>query len=291
GSDGQEKHLTGRFLKRNNRVVLRSPTNEPVVEFEWDEEGGILSEQITSRLMGKPMGIFLDDELVSGPIVEGIIKERGIITGLTLEEARTLAIQLNAGALPVPLKIIQRQDVDAILGADSLQKSLLAGQIGLALVLLFMVLYYRLPGLVAAAALIVYGILVLSLFKLWPVTLTLAGIAAFILSLGMAVDANVLIFERMKEELRGGRTLGAAIERGFNRAWPAIRDSNVTTFIICGILYWFGSTFGASTIMGFALTLFIGVATSMFSAIVVTRTFLRFLVRLPLARRPDLFRV
>ncbi|MEE8471799.1 MAG: protein translocase subunit SecD [Dehalococcoidia bacterium] len=291
GSGGQEVHLTGRFLKRQTRVTLRPETNEPTVEFEWEEEGGILFEQITTRLVGKDLGIFLDDELVSSPVVRSTIKERGIIDGLTLDDARRLAIQLNAGALPVPLEIIQRQDVDAILGADSLGKSLVAGQIGLALVLLFMLAYYRMLGLVAVVALVVYGIMVMSLFKIWPVTLTLTGIAAFILSLGMAVDANVLIFERMKEELRGGRTLGAAIERGFNRAWPAIRDSNVTTFIICAILYWFGSTFGASSIMGFALTLFIGVAISMFSAIVVTRSLLRFMVRLPLGRRPGLFRV
>ena len=280
GSSGQEEELTGGLLVPGVQVSLKPQTNEPVVLFQWNDEGAILFEQITERNLYKPLGIFLDDELISAPTVEMIIGESGEITGLTLEEARLLAIQLNSGALDVPLTIIQQQDVDAILGADSIKKSLLAGEIGIALLLLFMVAFYRFPGVIASLALAIYGVLVLTIFKLVPVTLTLPGIAAFILSLGMAVDANVLIFERMKEELRGGRTLGAAIEAGFNRAWTAIRDSNISTFIICGILYWFGSYFAAASVMGFALTLFIGVAVSMFTAIVVTRTFLRlFLVR------------
>jgi len=187
------------------------------------------------------------------------------------------------------VEVVQRQDVDATLGADSLRKSLLAGEIGLALVLLFMIAYYRFPGLLASLALLIYAALVLAIFKLIPVTLTLAGIAAFILSVGMAVDANILIFERMKEELRAGRTLAAAVETGFDRAWPSIRDSNVSTFITCGILYWFGNTFGAAPVMGFALTLFIGVAVSMFSAITVSRTFLRLAVGTSLGRRLALF--
>jgi len=183
------------------------------------------------------------------------------------------------------------QDVDATLGADSLQKSLIAGIIGLALVLLFMILYYRLPGVLACVALIIYIALMLTIIKLVPVTLTLAHIAAFILSLGVAVDANILIFERMKEEIRGGKTLRSAVEAGFNRAWPAIRDSNISTFIICVILYWFGSRIvGAALVMGFALTLGIGVAVSMFTAIVITRTLLRIIAFTPLARRVSLFR-
>lgn len=279
GSGGEEKALTGKYLKPNARVDLSQQLNEPEVAFEWDEEGAVLFEQITKRNLHKPLGIYLDDEPISWPTVQAVIEERGVITGLSMEEARTLAIQLNSGSLDVPLKIIQEQDVDATLGAYSIQKSLIAGAIGLALIVLFMVLYYRVSGFVAICALAVYGVLLLAIFKLVPVTLTLPGVAALILSIGMAVDANVLIFERMKEELRSGRTLGAAVETGFNRAWPAIRDSNITTFIACIVLYWFGGIPGAFMVRGFALTLFIGVALSMFSAIVVTRTFLRFVLR------------
>ena len=279
GSDGEDKALTGKYLKPNAYVDLSQQLNEPEVAFEWDEEGAVLFEQITKRNLHKPLGIYMDGEPISWPTVQAVIEERGVITGLSMDEARTLAIQLNSGSLDVPLKVIQEQDVDATLGADSIQKSLIAGAIGLALIVLFMALYYRVSGFVAICALVVYSVLLAAIFKLVPVTLTLPGVAALILSIGMAVDANVLIFERMKEELRSGRTLGAAVETGFNRAWPAIRDSNVTTFIACIVLYWFGGTLGAFMVRGFALTLFIGVALSMFSAIVVTRTFLRFVVR------------
>jgi len=279
GSDEQTKQLTGKYLKPNAALILQQQTNEPEVGFEWNEEGAILFEQITKRNLQKPLGIFLDDELISAPTVQAVIKQTGVITGITIEEGRTLAIQLNSGSLDVPLEVIQEQDVDATLGADSIQKSLIAGGIGLALIVLFMLLYYRVSGLVAVCALAVYGVLLTAIFKLVPITLTLPGIAALILSIGMAVDANVLIFERTKEELRSGRNLGAAVEVGFNRAWPAIRDSNITTFIACAVLYWFGGTLGAFMVRGFALTLFIGVALSMFSAIIVTRTFLRFVVR------------
>ena len=290
--NGKEKELTGEHLKKA-QANITPQTYQPIVAFEWDNEGAILFKQVTERNLGKPLGIFLDDELISSPIVRGVIEERGIIESgaWNIEEAELLAIQLNAGALPVPVEIVQQQDVDATLGEDSIKRSIIAGIVGLVLVLLFLMLYYRLPGLLASLALLVYGVLVLAIFKLLPVTLTLAGIAAFVLSLGMAVDANVLIFERLKEELREGRTIISAIEAGFARAWPAIRDSNVSTFIICGILYWFGNRFGASPIMGFALTLFIGVATSMFTALVVTRTFLRLLGRSPLGRRRSLFTV
>ena len=279
GSDEQEKQLTGKYLKPNASVVLAPQTNEPEVAFEWNGEGAVLFEQITERNLQKPLGIFLDEQLISAPTVQAVIKEKGVITGLDLEEARLLAIQLNSGSLDVPLKVIQEQDVDATLGADSIEKSLVAGVIGLALIVLFMLLYYRVSGLVATCALVVYGVLLTAIFKMIPITLTLPGIAALILSIGMAVDANVLIFERLKEELRSGRTLGAAVEVGFNRAWPAIRDSNITTFIACIVLYWFGGTLGAFMVRGFALTLFIGVALSMFSAIIVTRTFLRIVIR------------
>ncbi|MBI2304725.1 MAG: protein translocase subunit SecD [Chloroflexi bacterium] len=287
--DSQEKELTGAYLKPNAAVIFESQTSQPQVSFEFNDEGAGLFEQITTRLIGKPLGIFLDDELVSAPTVRAVIRERGIIEGLDINEARVLAIQLNAGALPVPVHIVQQQDVDAMLGADSIRKSVVAGQVGLGIVLLFMLLYYRLPGLMAGLALLIYTVLVLAIFKLIPVTLTLAGIAAFILSIGMAVDANILIFERTKEEVRWGRSLGSAIEAGFDRAWSSIRDSNISTIITCAILYWFGSNFGASLVMGFAVTLFIGVAVSMFTAITVSRTFMRLLVSTGLARRTHLF--
>jgi preprotein translocase subunit SecD len=233
--------------------------------------------------LNKRLAIFLDNELITAPVVQSVIEESGQITGLDLDDAILLAIQLNSGSLDVPLDIIHEQDVDATLGKDSIQKSLIAGAIGLCLVVVFMVLYYRVSGLVASCALIIYGVLFLAIIKLLPepinITLTLPGIAALILSIGMAVDANVLIFERMKEEIRAGRTIGAAVEAGFNRAWPAIRDGNVTTLIACAILIWFGNRLGAPIVQGFALVLFIGVALSMFSAIMITRTFLRFTIR------------
>jgi SecD/SecF fusion protein len=278
GSDGKEKELTGKYLKPNSKVLLKSGTNEPEVAFEWNDEGAVLFEQVTKRNLQKPLGIFLDNQLISEPTVEAVIKNAGVIYGPSLKVAQNLSIQLNSGSLDVPLTIVQRMDVDATLGADSLKKSLYAGFAGLALVALFMLLYYRLPGLLAICALLVYGSVSLAIFKIIPITLTLPAIAGFIISIGMAVDANILVFERMKEELRSGRTLGAAVEEGFRRAWPSIRDSNISTFITCLILYWFGGTFGAFMVQGFAITLFLGVVVSMFSALIVTRTFLRVLV-------------
>jgi preprotein translocase subunit SecD len=283
GSDGAEKVLTGKYLQ-DAQVVLDPQTNEPEVRFEWNDEGALLFEQITKRNVQKPLAIFLDDVLISAPRVQSVIKETGVITGLTLDEARLLAIQLKSGALDVPLEVIQEQDIDATLGSDSVRKSLIAGAIGLVLVALFMVLYYRVSGLVAVIALLIYGVIIVAIFKLVPITLTLPGVAALILSIGMAVDANVLIFERMKEELRAGRTIGAAVETGFSRAWPAIRDSNITTFIACIVLIWFGTTLGAFMVRFFAITLLVGVALSMFSAIVITRTFLRFVIRVITSR-------
>ncbi len=219
-----------------------------------------------------------------------MIVERGRITGLSFNEATSLSQQLNAGRLPVSLEILYDQTVSPILGADFIDMSIKAGVIGIILVMLFMIIYYRLPGVLASLALIFYGSLVLAIFKLIPVTLTLAGLGGFVLSIGMAVDANVLIFERMKEEFRTGRALGAAIETGFNRAWTAIRDSNVTTFIVCGILFWVGSVVVAGApVKGFAWALAIGVAVSMFTAIVVTRTLLRLFVGTRLAQRASLF--
>ena len=294
--DGEEVALTSRYF-RENTYITRDELGQLFLVFEWDDTGAQLSEQVTTRLLQQPMGIFDgeiallgDDGLPIAPIVNDIIIEGGVIEGLSLEEARSLSSQLNFGRLPVPLNILYDQTVSPTLGEDFVDMSLKAGIIGIILVMLFMIIYYRLPGVIASLALVFYGALVLAIFKLIPVTLTLAGIGGFILSIGMAVDANVLIFERMKEEFRMGRTLGAAIEAGFNRAWSAIRDSNVTTIIVCIILYWLGSSIVASApVVAFAWALAIGVAVSMLTAIVVTRTLLRLFVHTPLARKTALF--
>ena len=292
GNDGLQKDLTGRFLKPNTFISVDPITGLPVLNFEMTSDGSGLLQQVTNRLVGLPMAFFLDGEPIRGndnsviaPVVRAVITDRGIIEGLPADDARLLSIQLNAGAFPVPLQIVQQEEVDATLGEDSVQKSVIAGEVALLIVMLFMTLYYRLPGVLASLALFVYTSLVLAIFKVWPVTLTLSGIAAFILSVGMAVDANILIFERTKEELRLGRSLPASIDAGFSRAWSSIRDSNVSTLITCAILFWFGDQFGASLVKGFALTLAIGVLISMFSAIMVTRTFLRLTIGTPLARR------
>jgi preprotein translocase subunit SecD len=290
GSNGTEEELTGAYLKPNATVELDSQ-NQPEVAFEFNAEGAVLFQQITTRNLNKPLGIFLDNERISAPTVQAVIGANGVITGLSLDEAKTLAIQLNSGALVAPLTIVERNDIGATLGADSVKKSLLAAEIGIAALALFMILYYRLPGFIACLALGIYGVVILAIFKLIPVTLTLPGIAGFIVSFGMAVDANVLIFERTKEELRAGRSLSAAIEAGFNRAWTAIRDSNITTFIACAVLYWMGGSLGALMVRGFAITLFIGVAVSMFSAITITRTFLRFIPKSRLTTSPAAYGV
>ncbi len=293
--NGEELTLTSRYFKENTYVTV-DQLGSPLLIFGWDETGQELSQQITSRLIGKQLAIYLGDEPLRGedgrpiaPVVRETIRERGQIEGLSFTDAQELSRLLNAGRIRVPLGRwvdgefepsvpLYERTVDATLGADSIRKSILAAGIGIVLLLLFMLVYYRLPGLVACLSLAVYGAVLLAIFKLVPVTLTLPGLAGFILSLGMAVDANVLIFERMKEELRGGRSLGAAVEAGFNRAWTAIRDSNITTFIACIVLFWLGGTLGAFMVRGFALTLFIGVALSMFTAITVTRTFLRLII-------------
>ncbi len=301
GDDGTQ--LTGDLLADAYASLDQSGVApEPQVNIEWNDEGAIIFDQIAARLYnsaeyGTPqraLGIFLDDTLLSAPQI--LLEEyggSGVISGnFTTNEALELANLLKSGALPMPLKKppLYQEQVSATLGADFVDMSLKAGIIGIILVMLFMIVYYRLPGVLASLALVFYGAVVLAIFKLIPVTMTLAGIGGFVLSIGMAVDANVLIFERMKEEFRAGRTLGAAIEAGFNRAWTAIRDSNVTTFIVCGILYWLGSSIVESApVMGFALTLFIGVAVSMFTAIVVTRTLLRLFVGTPLAKKTGLF--
>jgi preprotein translocase subunit SecD len=296
--DGEELVLSSKYFKENTYIDV-DQFGRPLLIFEWDETGQELSQQITGRLIGEQLSIYLGDEPLRGedghpiaPVVRETIRDRGQIEGLSLVDAEELSRLLNAGRIPVPLgrwaeeasKVFEpniplyERTVDATLGADSIRKSILAAGIGIVLLLLFMLLYYRLPGLVACLSLGIYGVVLLAIFKLVPVTLTLPGVAGFILSVGMAVDANVLIFERIKEELRGGRSLGAAVETGFNRAWTAIRDSNITTFIACFILFWLGGTLGAFMVRGFALTLFIGVALSMFTAIVITRTLLRLII-------------
>jgi preprotein translocase subunit SecD len=273
----------------HQQVTFASTAGLPNVAFEFNSDGAQVFGQITQRLVGKPLGIFLDGQEISAPTVQAVLTQSGVITGLSLDQARLLALQLNAGALPVPVSIQEERTVDATLGADSVHKSIVAGELALVVVIAFMLLYYRLPGLAASCALIIYSLLTLSIFKLIPVTLTLAGIAGFILSLGMAVDANILIFERMKEELRSGKTIAAAIRAGEDRAWPSIRDSNTSTLITCLVLYFFGQQFGATIIMGFALVLGIGVLISLFSAIVVTRTFLELLLSQTWAHSARLF--
>lgn len=293
--DGKTVAMTGSDLK-NNTYPARQGTTFAVV-FETTGRGSTLMRQITTKALQYPSSdprnylvVMLDDQVLSQAAVQGVIADTGQITGqASFSEAKNLSKQLNAGALPIPLKIIQASEVSATLGEDSVLESVRAGQVGLIAVMLFMILYYRLPGVLASAALLVYTSITLTVFKLWPVTLTLSGIAAFVLSIGIAVDANILIFERMKEELRRGRTLNAAIDIGFRRAWTSIRDSNVSTLITCFILFWFGNQFGASVVKGFALTLAIGVGISMFSAITVTRTFLKMVLGTPLARSHFLF--
>jgi preprotein translocase subunit SecD len=288
--NGQTVALTGAYLvPGRQQVTFASRAGLPDVAFEFNSDGAQLFGQITQRLVGKPLGIFLDGQEISAPTVQAVLTNNGIITGLSLEQARLLALQLNAGALPVPVSIQSETTVDATLGADSVHKSIVAGELALLVVIAFMLLYYRLPGLAASGALIVYALITLSIFKLIPVTLTLAGIAGFILSVGMAVDANILIFERMREELRSGKTIAAAIRAGEDRAWPSIRDSNTSTLITCAVLYFFGQQFGATIIMGFALVLGIGVVVSLFSAIFVTRTFLELLLSQSWAHSPRLF--
>jgi preprotein translocase subunit SecD len=294
--DDQEKELTSSYFKENTYVRTDDLGNVLLI-FEWNEEGSKLSEAITGRLIDKPLGIFEGDEPLLGddrqpiaPTVKAVITTSGQIEGLSRKEATDLSRQLNAGRLPVPLELVYEQNVSPVAGADFVSLSLKAGLIGIILVMLFMIAYYRIPGVLASLALIFYGALVMAIFKLIPVTLTLAGIGGFVVSVGMAVDANVLIFERMKEEIRGGRTLGAAIEAGFSRAWTAIRDSNLTTFISCIVLIIVGGQIASGApVRGFGLTLFIGVAVSMFTAIMVTRALLRLFVGTRLANRTSLF--
>jgi preprotein translocase subunit SecD len=269
--------ITGRHLE--SAQVGQDEYGRPQINFTLTEEGRQIFAAFTSANVGRYLAIALDGRIVSSPRVETPITEAtGRITGdFGLAEARNLVVQLRYGALPIPLKVIQNRTVGPTLGQDSVARSTQAGVIGIVIVLLFMLVYYRLHGLVADIALLMYALVTFALFKLIPVTLTLPGLAGFLFSVGTAVDANILIFERMKEELRQGKRLGSAIRAGFDRAWTSIRDSNLSTLITCVILYWFGSNFGASMVKGFAVTLFLGVLVSMFTAITVTRTVIRLL--------------
>lgn len=267
--------LSGKQLKRAE-VVTDQQTGGVQVGLQFDDEGKKLFKELTERNVGKPVAIFLDGAPISIPTVNQVISEgNAVITGnFTVQEARLLSQRLNAGALPVPIQLASQQTVGATLGADSLAKSLKAGIAAILLVMLFMVLYYRIPGVIAVIGLLMYASLSAAIFKLMGVTLSLSGIAGFILSIGMAVDANILVFERMKEELRAGKSLRTAAEEGFLRAWSSIRDGNSSVFISCAILLWFGSSF----VKGFAVTLAIGTMVSVFTAITMTRTFIRFIV-------------
>ena len=281
--------LSGKDLSRS-ALSTNSQNGEWVVDLEFNDKGTKKFADLTKQLVGKPMAIFFNGELQSAPVIrEAIIGGRAQISGgengFQYEEAKKMVDLLNAGALPVPAKIIEENTVGPTLGADSIEKSKNAGLIGLGLVMIFMILYYKLPGLIADIALICYGLILFALFKTIPVTLTLAGIAGFILSIGMAVDANILIFERTKEELKAGRTLFTAINAGFDRAFTSIFDSNMSTIITCTILYMLGT----SVVKGFALTLAIGVMVSMFSAITITKNFMHLIFGTGELKYPQLF--
>ena len=273
-------------------------TGEWVVNIQFNDRGAEIFDEMTGAInirtnpqTDEVISVFLDGEELISPVAQAHIRDgRSQISGsFNRESARTLAVQLKSGQLPVPLELIQESEVDSLLGAESLERSLMAGLVGLALVLVFVIAYYRAAGLVAAAALLCYAAVTLAIFKLVPITLTLPHIGGFILSIGLAVDANILIFERIKEEIRLGRSLGSAMEVGFNRAWPAIRDGNVSTLITCAVLLWFGNRLGGGLVNGFALTLLVGVLVSMFTAVLVSRNLLQALHALGLGRAAVLF--
>jgi protein-export membrane protein SecD len=299
--------LTGSLLS-DAQPNVNQTTSQPQVDIQWNDEGANIFNQIAARIHNPAgeggtysleyvIGIFLDRNLLSSPqiLYASYSEGKGTITGsFTLAKAQDLANLLKSGSLPMPLKKppIYQEKISATLGAEFIDKSWKAGLIGIALVMLFMIAYYRLPGLLASLALIFYTTLTLAVCKLWPITLSLGSIGGIIVGIGIAVDANVLIFERMKEEFRAGRTLGAAIEAGFHRAWSAIWDSNMTTWIACIILYWLGSTaMHNAAVIGFAVTLFLGALVSMFTAVLVTRTLLRALNGTGLASKIALFTV
>lgn len=271
----QSTVLTGKYLEEA-RLGFDNITSEPTVVLSFNDEGSEIFKELTERNVGKPLPIYIDGELISSPVVEEAIPggEARISGKFTQEEAQKLVRNLNAGALPVPINMISQQTVGPTLGERSLDKSLKAGIIGFLAIIAFMIVFYRLPGFLASISLIIYVIIVLALFKLIPVTLTLAGIAGFILSIGMAIDANVLIFSRMREERKEGKSFSEVVEEGFSRAWPSIRDSNLTTLIVALILFFFGTSF----VKGFAFTLGLGILVSIFSAVFITRNFLRIFI-------------
>ena len=286
--------LTGDNLARAD--VSADPSGVGwAINIQFDGRGAEVFSELTRRLFQRQdtgrIAVFLDDNELIAPVARAWIRDgRSQITGnFTREEARTIAIQLESGRLPVPLELIQERDVEALLGSESLRNSLLAGFVGLGIVMLFMLAYYRMAGVVASLALVFYAVALLALFKMIPVTLTLSHIGGFILSIGMAVDANILIFERMKEEMRIGRTLASSMEVGFSRAWPAIRDSNVSTMITCLVLLWFGDRLGGGLVTGFAISLFLGVAVSMFTAVVVSRNLLQLTGLIGMTHRISLY--
>ena len=264
--------LTGKDLKIAS-PAFNQQTNEPIINLTFNEAGTKKWADITSKNVGKRIAIMLDNQILISPtVINPISNGQTVISGgFTTAATKQISTLLNSGALPAPVQVVEQRTVGATLGQDSINRSLMAGAIGLTIVAIFMIANYGKLGLFADLALIIYALMVMALFKLIPVTLTLAGIAGFILSIGMAVDANILIFERMKEEIRWGRNKLGAIEAGFNRAFPSIRDSNASTLITCAILYWFGT----GPVRGFAVTLAIGVLVSLFTAVTVTRTFLR----------------
>ncbi|HEX9923969.1 MAG TPA: protein translocase subunit SecD [Anaerolineae bacterium] len=275
-----ETVITGSDLERVDNAGINQTSRVVEISFGLRSEGAQRFAEFTGNNVGSYLCIILDKVVISCPRVDARIDQQGVISlgSSPLEEGQSLAIQLRYGALPVPLKVVENRTVGPTLGQDSVQRSIRAGTIGLAVVLLFMIIYYRLPGFMAALAMVIYGLLNFGLYEIIPVTLTLPAITGFILSLGMAVDANILVFERMKEELRAGRSLKLSMELGFNRAWPSIRDSAISTLITCAILFSFGSNFGASIVKGFAITLAIGVVTNIFTAVYVTRALLRFML-------------
>ena len=242
--------ISGDDLKDAYRAT--GPLGEQVVAFELSGDAAGRFFDFTSQNIGRPMSILIDKTVISSPVINGAISDRGQIEGIPASDVDNLVVQLKAGSLAVPLEVVQSRTIGPSLGQDSIDKSIIAALIGLGTVAAFMILYYRLPGVLSVVALIIYSILVLALFKIIPVTLTLAGIAGFVLSIGMAVDANVLIFARLKEELRQGKPLNIAVEEGFTHAWPSIRDSNITSMLTALILYWFGGFSGATIVQGFA---------------------------------------
>ena len=282
--------MTGAAL--DTVAVQTSSVGQYEIAFTLKSNGTQVFSDYTTANVGKYLAIVLDKKVISVPVINSAITSgQGVIQGgFTADSANALAVQLRYGSLPVPVKVVESQTVGPTLGAESVRKSFLAGAIGLAVVILFMGLYYRVPGIIADLALVTYTLISLMLFKVIPIFLTLPGIAGFILSIGMAVDANVLIFERLKEELRSGRTLRQAIDLGWSRAWPSIRDSNSSTLITCLILYIFGNTFGASIVKGFSINLALGVVISLFTAIIVTRTYLHLVLdNLKLDEHPNWF--